>query len=107
MQLPKPNIERIEFSGEDKQYIDAMIEGVPTPRLLKYWTNKGVNIEHHIKWYTPPQVKESMRTLSQRYKISMCQICRSFPSYKVIFKMHGINLVEYFCSEHLPNELES
>jgi hypothetical protein len=59
-----------------------------------------MNIEHKLKWYTCPGLKERMRTISQRYGIRSCHRCQNFPSVKLIWKLDGINLVEYYCESH-------
>jgi len=103
---PKPIIQRLEFSQEDQEEIDAQIEGMPTPKALKYWQRAGHNIGHRKKWYRAPPLQHRLRTLSQKYHVGMCHICRvKFPSVKVMYKLPDITLVEWYCSEDLPSEL--
>jgi hypothetical protein len=97
---PDPVIEELTFSNEDKEYISAMIEGRPTPNVIKYWERAGHNVEHRLKWYRAPRLQERMRTVSQKYKIGLCHICQEFPVYKVLYKLPDITLVEYFCEKH-------
>lgn len=94
-------IEKIEFPKEDQEYIVATLEGKPSPRVIKYWIDKGMNVEHKTKWYTAPELKERMRTIQQKYKIGSCHICQSLPTHKLIWKLDGINLVEYYCEKHM------
>lgn len=97
---PKPEIQKIEFPKEDQDYIDAMLEGKPAPNVIKYWTEKGMNIQHKTKWYTSPTLHNRLRTIQQKYKIGVCHICQKLPLWKVVYKMDGITLVEYWCEKH-------
>ena len=99
---PVPILQRLEFSQEDQDYINSMLEGNPSPRILRYWQRTGKNVEQHNKHYRPPQLKERKRVLSHKYQISMCCRCHEFPSVKLIYKLDGVNLVEYYCQDHLP-----
>jgi hypothetical protein len=98
---PVPEIVKLEFPKEDQDYIDAMIAGKPTQKLVNYWTKKGLNVQYKTKWYTCPVLKDRLRTIQIKYQIGMCHICQSMPLYKLIWKLDGINLVEYYCQEHL------
>jgi hypothetical protein len=98
---PKPIIEKITFPEKDQLYIDAMIAGKPTPKAIKHWTDKGMDVKHKTKWYTSPLLKERMRTIQQKYKIGCCHICQGLAAYKLIWKLDGINLVEYYCEKHV------
>ncbi len=98
---PKPIIQRIEFPKEDQEYIDAMIEGKPTPKVIKHWTDNGMDIEHKIKWFTSPPLKERLRTIRQKYRIGGCHICQRLASWKLIWKLDGVNLVEYYCVKNI------
>src|SRR4030095_13258073 len=83
----KPDlVEKLEFTGEDKEYIDSMIAGTAPPKTVNFWNSKGMNIKYKRKWFVPPLIKERMRTLSQKYKISMCCLCHSFPVVRCIWK---------------------
>jgi hypothetical protein len=42
-----------------------------------------------------------MRIIVRKYKIGGCHICQDFPLYKLIWKLDGINLVEYYCEKHM------
>ena len=99
---PVPIVQRLEFSQEDQDYINSMLEGNPSPRVVRYWQRSGHNMERHNKRYMPPQLKERRRVLSHKYQISMCCRCHEFPSVKLIYKLDGVNLVEYYCQDHLP-----
>jgi hypothetical protein len=46
---PKPEIVKIEFPKEDQEYIDAMLEGKPTPNVIKQWTKRGEDIKRKDK----------------------------------------------------------
>jgi hypothetical protein len=99
----KPEIIKLEFPKEELEEIDAMIEGKPSKKIVKYWSDKGMNIQQKTKCYTSPALKERMRTIVREYKIGVCHICQEFPLYKVLFKMDGINLVEYYCQKHFAS----
>jgi hypothetical protein len=60
-----------------------------------------MNVSHKEKYYIPPQVRESFRILQHKYKVGLCHICMSFALYKVLYKLPDINVVEYYCSEHV------
>ena len=62
-------------------------------------------LKKHNKYYRPPQLKERKRQLSQKYKVSKCCRCHEFPSVKLTYKLDGINLVEYYCQDHLLRQL--
>jgi hypothetical protein len=100
LNIAKPTIEKITFPKGDQEYIDAIIEGKPTPNVIKYWTNKGLNVEHKTKWYTSPTLHNRMRAIQQKYKIGVCHICQKLPSYKITYKLPDITLIEYFCDKH-------
>ena len=68
---------------------------------MEYWRSKGMDIEHKLKWYIPVKPRERMLRIRQKYKISGCHVCQCFPLYKVLYKLPDINLVEYYCSEHM------
>jgi hypothetical protein len=95
---PEFIIEKLEFPVEDKEYIDAMIEGTPTPREIKMWESKGYDIKYKMKHYTPPKLKERIRKLSSEYGVGNCAKCRGFPSVKLIWKLDGASRVEYHCN---------
>ena len=59
-----------------------------------------MNVEQRKKWYTAPALWERMRTIQRKYNIGLCHICQELPHYKLIFKMDGVNLVEYWCEKH-------
>jgi hypothetical protein len=60
--ITKPyKFEKLEFSKEEQAFIDAMIEGKPTPRIISYWTKTGKNVEKGLKYYTAPHPKERLR----------------------------------------------
>jgi hypothetical protein len=42
-----------------------------------------------------------MRTITRRYKIGGRHICQELPLYKVLYKMDGVTLVEYWCEKHM------
>ena len=46
---PKPEIIKLEFPKEDQEYIDCMIAGKPTPDLIQFWTDNGMDIEYKTK----------------------------------------------------------
>jgi hypothetical protein len=106
MQLPKPTIERIEFKGEDKEYVDALLGGKPVPKTIKRWENSGMNLEYKKKWYIPPGQKERLLKLRQYYKIGTCHVCKEFASIKLIYKLPDVTLVEFFCEQHLPKTFD-
>jgi hypothetical protein len=94
----KPDkIEQIQFSEEDKQFIDAIINGKPNPDIIQRWKDAGYNVEHRIKWYIPVRPKERMLKIRQKYRIGKCHNCQQFPSVKLTWKLEGANLVEYWC----------
>jgi hypothetical protein len=74
-------------------------KGKPSAQIIKYWQKKGLDVSHKTKWYTPVQLKERKRKISQKYKISMCCLCHDMPSIKLIWKLDGINRVEYYCND--------
>jgi hypothetical protein len=59
-----------------------------------------MNVEQRKKWYTAPALKEIMRTIQRKYNIGLSDICQELPHYKLIFKMDGVNLLEYLCEKH-------
>ena len=79
-----------------------MLERKPSTQVVSYWQRTGKDIKKHNKYYMPPQLKERKRQLSQKYKVSKCCRCHEFPSVKLTYKLDGINLVEYYCQDHLP-----
>jgi hypothetical protein len=97
---PDPIIEKIEFSKEDQESIDAILSGKPSAKTIQRWKDAGFNIEHRIKWYISIPQKERMLRIRQKYKISGCHVCQQFPLYKVLYKLPDITLVEYWCEKH-------
>jgi hypothetical protein len=53
----------------------------------------------------PTQLRERFKIIQRKYKIGLCHICQDLPLYKVLYKMDGINLVEYFCEKHMDKLL--
>jgi hypothetical protein len=93
----KPDIvEKLEFT--DEEYLNAQIQGIPYPSIIKHWEKMGYDIKHKTKWYSPPPPKERLRRLSQKYRVGLCHRCHSFPSIRLTWKLDGISLVEYWCN---------
>ena len=44
--------------------------------------------------------------LKKEYYRGLCHHCGVFPDYKVIYKMDGITLLEYYCEEHKAHVYE-
>jgi hypothetical protein len=95
-----PIVQRLEWSQEDQDYINSMLEGKLSEQVVNWWKKCGHDIERRNKYYVPPQLKERKRALSHKYHISMCCMCHNFPTYKIIYKLDGISLVEYYCDSH-------
>jgi hypothetical protein len=100
MNRPNPVIEHIEFSEQDKQFCTDVLAGKPTAKVLKYWEDKGMDVEHHTKRYRPPHPNNRMKIIKEQYKIGTCIICRKLADYKVLYKMPDITLVEFWCEQH-------
>jgi hypothetical protein len=101
----KPVIEHIQFTDEDKQFISDILQGRPTAKSLKYWEDKGMDVEHHTKRYRPPHPKNRLKIIREKYKIGVCHSCANLADYKVLYKMPDITLVEFWCQDHLPSQL--
>jgi hypothetical protein len=97
---PDPIIEKIEFSKEDQEFIDAILEGRPSPATIQRWKDASVDIKYRMKHYIPITPKERMLRIRQKFKISGCHVCQQFPLYKVLYKLPDITLVEYWCEKH-------
>ena len=94
----KPDVtEKIVLPKEEMDQINDILEGKPGANVIKYWKKKGMDVSQKTKWYTPTQIKERKRRISQQYKISICAVCQAFPAFKLIWKYDGINRIEYFC----------
>jgi hypothetical protein len=103
---PKPVIKRIQFSKKEQDDIDSMLIGKPTVLAVKFWEKAGWTIEQKKQWFSPIQLKDRKRKVCIKYKIGVCHNCGELPVYKVSYPHDGVNLVEYYCNEHLPGDLK-
>lgn len=98
---PNPIIEKIELTEEQKQEVQDLMDGKPPKQLIERWDRQGTRTAHERHYQPMGTEKERLRKISDKYfKGGKCLICHKFPLYKVIYKLEGITLVEYYCEEH-------
>jgi hypothetical protein len=101
---PKPIIQKITFSKEDQENIDALLSGMPTKKAIEGLKSRGMNVELWLKRKAPSQ-KEYLkkRVKQQYYKSGFCCCCNDLPTHRAIYKMEGANLIENYCESHFRN----
>jgi len=102
---PKPTIEEIKLTEEDKNTIKEIIAGRPPEKVIKRWQREGVSISNATKYYNPPSLEGRLNFIRQKYFKGLCYICRRFPLYKVTYKMSGVRLLEYYCQECFSKDI--
>jgi len=96
---PKPKIEKIELSEEDKENIKTIMSGRPPKKLVQRWLKEGVSMHNAEKYYNPPSLEGRLKFIRQKYFNGLCHICQKFPLYKVSYKMGTAALIEYYCEQ--------
>jgi hypothetical protein len=94
---PDPIRERIQLEPDQLDDVTSILEGKPRPKTIRYWTDKGMNIADKTKSYRPLQPRDRMKIIHQEYRISGCNRCDSFPSWKLTWKLDGADLLEWYC----------
>jgi hypothetical protein len=96
---PKPIIERIELTQEQKDEIDGILQGKLKKETVEKLEAKGINAEKWIKHRNPSTRAYRIGIIKEKYFKGLCSICRDFPLYKLTYQLDGISLIEFYCSE--------
>jgi hypothetical protein len=100
MNKPTPIIEKISFSKEDQENIDALLNGRPSKESIERMEKRGFDIENWLKRYRSPHAEYRRKRVRQEYYKGICCLCDRFPDYRVKYKLPDITLVELYCEEH-------
>jgi hypothetical protein len=46
---PKPIVEKLEFGQEDQNYINSMLEGKPSSKIVNYWQRTGKDVKKDVQ----------------------------------------------------------
>lgn len=98
---PKPKIEKIPLTDQDKENIRRLVAGEPPTKLVERWNKQGVSISNATKYYHPPGLRGRLELVRKIYFKGLCHVCHKFPLYTAKYRMSGITLIEYYCQEHL------
>jgi hypothetical protein len=96
---PNPIIEKIELTDEQKQEVSDLMDGKPSKQLIETWDKHGTRSKYE-KHYQPTGIeKDRLRKIRKDYfkGAGKCMVCHKLPLYKVLYKMEGISVVEYYC----------
>jgi hypothetical protein len=96
---PNPIIEKIELTEEQKQEVQNIIDGKPSKQLIETWDRQGKRSKYERHYQPMGTEKDRLKKIRAKYfkGAGKCTVCQKFPLYKVIYKMEGISLVEYYC----------
>lgn len=99
---PNPVIEKIELSEEQKQEVQDLMDGKPSKQLIEKWNKEGKRYRYERHYQLTGTEKDRLMKIRKKYfkGAGKCMVCHKFPLYKVIHKLEGISLVEFYCQEH-------
>jgi len=99
---PKPIIQKLEFTEEQKEDIKNILLGCPTDVQKQKAKERGVPLK-----FNPHKgcVEGRIYIVKKKYKIGECQICRELSDYKLTYQFDGASLREWYCSKHFPSEV--
>jgi hypothetical protein len=86
MTLKKPIIEKITFSPEEQEEIDAIKDSRPAPKQIKAWKARGYNLTRN---YNLGNNKRKKKGLQQRFYHGLCLNVHELPDFKIIFDVDG------------------
>jgi hypothetical protein len=95
---PKPTLEKFNLTDEEKQDIKDTMDGKPTKALIEKWYKRGWSPVNK-KNYNAGSIEGRIKSIRKKYfKSGICK-CGNFPDFKLIYKLDGASLREYYCDE--------
>ena len=101
---PTPIVEKIEFTPEEQEDINSLLEGRPVKETIQRYKEKGWDVEKWIGHRIPSTSKYRTDILKKKYYHGLCHVNQCWPNYKVTYILKGAKLIEYYCTAHLPSE---
>jgi hypothetical protein len=102
------SVEEIVF-GEHAQEVKRIWNGEPPTKLVESWERRGIDITKHKQYYNAGTMKARYcRICLLGYgntSVGYCCKCRGLNTHLVKYQLDGAVIVERYCSEHLPGDI--
>jgi len=96
---PKPTIQKIVLTEDQKQEVKDILDGKPTKIMVERWNKSGTK-QMTEKSYRAGSMHGRKEIIKKNYYHGLCHICQDWPAYKVLYKLPDVTVLEFYCAEH-------
>ncbi len=106
-QLPIPVVQKITFSKEQLEDIQALHNNKPTRAQIERHASmkRASDTETWIRNRAHIPQKYINEVLKKQFYKGVCRYCAGWPDYKLTYDMDGAAVIVYVCEKHLNKEL--